>query len=77
MPDAADVVAAADTLVEVSLFEEAIHAYTKAIALAPTAPQYYIKRYSLLFRDPSHCSSTAYQRSGNVEAALKVLARCG
>jgi len=44
MPDAADLVAAADTLVQSSLFNEAIATYTKAIELAPTAPGYYIKR---------------------------------
>jgi hypothetical protein len=73
MPDAADLVAAADTLVQSSLFNEAIATYTKAIELAPTAPGYYIKRClnnrsSLL----TSISSTAHQRAGNFEAALKV-----
>jgi hypothetical protein len=45
MPEAAEVVATADKLVEMSLFDAAILAYDKAIALAPTAPQYYVKRY--------------------------------
>jgi hypothetical protein len=45
MPEAADLVAAADTLEEASLFKEAIATYTKAIELSPTAPSYYIKRY--------------------------------
>jgi hypothetical protein len=48
MPDASDLVAAADTLAQASLYNEAISTYTKAIDLAPTAPQYYIKRYFLL-----------------------------
>ena len=45
MPDAADLVAAADTLAEASLYKEAISTYTKAIELNPTTPSYYIKRY--------------------------------
>jgi hypothetical protein len=45
MPDAADLVAAADTLQNASMFAEAVTTYTKAIELAPHAPQYYIKRY--------------------------------
>jgi len=45
MPDAADLVAAADTLEKASMFAEAITAYTKAIELVPTSPQYYIKRW--------------------------------
>lgn len=44
MPDASDLVAAADTLAQASLYNEAISTYTKAIDLAPTAPQYYVKR---------------------------------
>jgi len=44
MPDAADLVAAADTLEKASMYAEAITAYTRAIELVPTAPQYYIKR---------------------------------
>jgi hypothetical protein len=44
MPDAAELVAAADTLAEASLYNEAISTYTKAIELTP-APTYYIKRY--------------------------------
>ena len=46
MPEAADLVASADTLAEASLYNEAIVAYTKAIELAPTSPTYHIKRYS-------------------------------
>jgi hypothetical protein len=45
MPNAADLVAAADTLAAASLYKESIASYSKAIELAPTAPQYYIKRY--------------------------------
>ena len=70
MPEAADVVAAADNLVEMSLFDAAILAYDTAIAVAPSAPQYYIKRHRP-FSPSSDCRSTAYQRSGNAEAALK------
>ena len=44
MPEAADLVAAADTLEQASMYAEAITAYTRAIELVPTAPQYYIKR---------------------------------
>jgi len=44
MPEAADLVAAADTLMGASLFNEAIATYTKAIELIPS-PNYYIKRY--------------------------------
>jgi hypothetical protein len=46
MPNAADLVSAADTLAEASLYKEAIGTYTKAIELSPTTPTYYIKRYS-------------------------------
>ena len=46
MPDAAELVAAGDTLAEASLYNEAISTYTKAIELNPTAPTYYVKRYS-------------------------------
>jgi len=44
MPDAAELVAAADTLAEASLYNEAISTYTKAIQLTPS-PMYYVKRY--------------------------------
>jgi tetratricopeptide (TPR) repeat protein len=45
MPEAADLVDAADALAEASLYTEAIETYTKAIALNPSAPGYYIKRF--------------------------------
>jgi hypothetical protein len=48
MPEASELVSAADTLSEASLYTEAISTYTKAIELAPTSPSYYIKRYSPL-----------------------------
>jgi tetratricopeptide (TPR) repeat protein len=72
MPEAANLVASADTLAEASLYKEAIAAYSKAIELSPTAPTYYIKR---LHPETSltHHSSTAYQRSGNLDLALKVI----
>jgi hypothetical protein len=35
MPDTAELVAAADTLAEASLYNEAISTYTKAIELTP------------------------------------------
>ena len=44
MPDSAELVAAADTLAEASLYTEAISTYSKAIELTPTAPTYYVKR---------------------------------
>jgi hypothetical protein len=47
MPDAADIVAAADTLLEAQLYNEAISSYSKAIELVKS-PNYYIKRYSLM-----------------------------
>lgn len=47
MPEAAELVAAADTLSEAKLYTEAISTYTKAIELAPNSPPYYIKRYFL------------------------------
>ena len=49
MPEAAELVAAADTLSEASLYTEAISTYTKAIELVPTSPSYYIKRYCASF----------------------------
>jgi len=45
MPDAADIVAAADTLAEAGLYSEAVSAYTRAIDSNRSAPQYYVKRY--------------------------------
>jgi hypothetical protein len=48
MPDGADLVAAADTLAEASLYKEAISTYSKAIELSPTTPAYYVKRYYCL-----------------------------
>jgi hypothetical protein len=45
MPEPAQLVAAADTLAEASLYNEAISTYSKAIELNPTAPTYYLKRY--------------------------------
>ena len=45
MPEAAELVAAADTLSEAKLYTEAINTYTKAIELAPNSPPYFIKRY--------------------------------
>ena len=71
MPEASELVAAADTLSEASLYKEAISTYTKAIELAPTSPSYYIKRYPPRYQ-LIESSSTAYQRSGQLEAALKV-----
>lgn len=44
MPDASELVAAADTLAQASLYNEAISTYTKAIELTPS-PTYYVKRY--------------------------------
>jgi hypothetical protein len=43
MPEAADIVAAADTLLEAKLFNEAISSYSRAIELV-NSPNYYIKR---------------------------------
>lgn len=45
MPESAELVAAADTLAEASLYKEAISTYSKAIELHPTAPAYFVKRY--------------------------------
>lgn len=71
MPDAAELVAAADTLAQANLYTEAISTYTNAIELTPTSPTYYIKRY-LSALPSSYHSSTAYQRSGDLVTALKV-----
>ena len=73
MPEPAELVAAADTLAEASLYKEAISTYSKAIELNPTAPAYYLKRYFSSFVQGTHQSSTAYQRSNNLAEALKVL----
>jgi hypothetical protein len=71
MSEAAELVSAADKLLEKKLYDEAISSYSIAIKLTPTSPTYYIKRL-VLFVDFSDNSSTAYQRSNNLEAALRV-----
>ena len=73
MPEPAELVAAADTLAEASLYKEAISTYSKAIELNPTAPVYYLKRYFSFFTQGTNQSSTAYQRSNSLIEALKVL----
>jgi hypothetical protein len=71
MPDASELVAAADTLAQASLYSEAISTYTKAIDLAPTAPQYYVKRYFSL----SLLRLTTDQRHISVQETLQPLSK--
>jgi len=48
MPEAADIVANADVLLEAKLFDEAVSSYTKAIELIQS-PNYFIKRLGFLY----------------------------